>query len=288
VLGCDGSGVPTASQFTGQDHDWESNLEHFWFRQYSSTQGRWMTPDPAGLGAVDPSNPQSWNQYSYVADNPVNFVDSLGMLMAEVQFPCGFTEENLCLDMGDFGGGFFFSLDLGGAGPRSPRRVPWTRVLPGEKLGVPDWMNMKPLSVWQLLGLVPIENWCDYGPCVFNMTGVEDYNGSNLTLANVWDCAKQWYIGVPAVAGAGGLAATYPILTSRGKMAGAIEGTSVFSKYLGKRLGRFDKAKWAPTAKNLASRTAEKGRYYGRWTGWVSAGVLAADAVGILMCVGNK
>ena len=67
--------------FTGQEHDSESNLEHTWFRQYSSTQGRWMSPDPAGLAAADPSNPQSWNQYAYVRNNPVNAVDPLGLFM---------------------------------------------------------------------------------------------------------------------------------------------------------------------------------------------------------------
>ncbi|PYV17041.1 MAG: hypothetical protein DMG21_09650 [Acidobacteria bacterium] len=49
------------------------------FRRYSSTQGRWLSPDPAGLGAADPANPQSWNRYAYVLNNPINFVDPLGL-----------------------------------------------------------------------------------------------------------------------------------------------------------------------------------------------------------------
>ena len=44
-------------KFTGDERDSESNLDHTWFRQYSSQLGRWMHPDPAGLAAVDPSNP---------------------------------------------------------------------------------------------------------------------------------------------------------------------------------------------------------------------------------------
>jgi len=64
--------------FTGQEHDAESNLEHFWFRQYSSTLARWMTPDPAGLAAANPANPQSWNRYAYVLNNPLLFVDPDG------------------------------------------------------------------------------------------------------------------------------------------------------------------------------------------------------------------
>lgn len=38
-----------------------------------------MTPDPAGLAAVDPTNPQSWNRYAYVMNNPQAFVDPLGL-----------------------------------------------------------------------------------------------------------------------------------------------------------------------------------------------------------------
>ncbi len=38
-----------------------------------------MHPDPAGLAAVDPTNPQSWNLYAYVKNNPLNLVDPLGL-----------------------------------------------------------------------------------------------------------------------------------------------------------------------------------------------------------------
>jgi RHS repeat-associated protein len=65
----------TAYKFTGDERDSETNLDHTWFRQNSSSLGRWMTPDPAGLTAVDPTNPQSWNRYAYVMNNPVLYVD---------------------------------------------------------------------------------------------------------------------------------------------------------------------------------------------------------------------
>jgi len=38
-----------------------------------------MHPDPAGLAAVDPANPQSWNRYAYVLNNPLRAVDPLGL-----------------------------------------------------------------------------------------------------------------------------------------------------------------------------------------------------------------
>jgi RHS repeat-associated protein len=55
------------------------SLEDFTFRRYSPVQGRWISPDPAGLGAVDPSNPQSWNRYSYVLNDPLMYTDPLGL-----------------------------------------------------------------------------------------------------------------------------------------------------------------------------------------------------------------
>jgi RHS repeat-associated protein len=65
--------------FTGKELDTESNLHHFLFRQLSTTQGRWTAPDPASAGATDPTNPQTWNQYAYVANLPVSALDDLGL-----------------------------------------------------------------------------------------------------------------------------------------------------------------------------------------------------------------
>ena len=54
-------------------------LIDFTFRRYSTTQGRWISPDPAGLAAVDPTNPQSWNRYAYVMNQPLRSTDPLGL-----------------------------------------------------------------------------------------------------------------------------------------------------------------------------------------------------------------
>ncbi len=50
-------------------------------RELHPTQGRWIQPDPAGLAAVDPSNPQTWNRYAYVNNNPLSAVDPSGLRM---------------------------------------------------------------------------------------------------------------------------------------------------------------------------------------------------------------
>src|ERR1700735_5441367 len=65
--------------FTGQNQDTASNLYDFLFREHSSIQGRWISPDPAGLAAVTLTDPQSWNRYAYVRNSPVLFADFLGL-----------------------------------------------------------------------------------------------------------------------------------------------------------------------------------------------------------------
>jgi RHS repeat-associated protein len=48
-------------------------------RSQSPTSGRWLTPDPAGMAAMDLSNPQTWNRYAYVTNNPVSATDPSGL-----------------------------------------------------------------------------------------------------------------------------------------------------------------------------------------------------------------
>jgi RHS repeat-associated protein len=48
-------------------------------RSQSPTSGRWLTPDPATMAAMDLSNPQTWNRYAYVTNNPVSATDPSGL-----------------------------------------------------------------------------------------------------------------------------------------------------------------------------------------------------------------
>ena len=48
-------------------------------RYFTNNFGRFLSPDPAGLAAVNPTNPQSWNRYAYVVGDPVNGNDPLGL-----------------------------------------------------------------------------------------------------------------------------------------------------------------------------------------------------------------
>ena len=64
--------------FATLDSDPETLTDHAQFRQYSPAQGRWMRPDPY-TGSYDPSNPQSFNRYTYVLNNPLSYLDPSGL-----------------------------------------------------------------------------------------------------------------------------------------------------------------------------------------------------------------
>ncbi|MGH9481837.1 MAG: RHS repeat-associated core domain-containing protein [Terriglobales bacterium] len=72
-------GAVSGLHFTGQHRDGETGLDAFPARHYAGNLGRFMSPDPAGLAAVDPNNPQTWNQYAYVINNPASYTDPTGM-----------------------------------------------------------------------------------------------------------------------------------------------------------------------------------------------------------------
>ena len=66
-------------KFTAQERDKETAIDFFQARYHGSAQGRFLSPDPAGNFVASVTNPQSWNMYSYVANNPLVFVDPTGM-----------------------------------------------------------------------------------------------------------------------------------------------------------------------------------------------------------------
>jgi len=65
-------------KFTGKERDAESGLDNFGARYDASSLGRFMTPDPL-LNSGRPGNPQTWNRYAYVLNNPLRFTDPTGL-----------------------------------------------------------------------------------------------------------------------------------------------------------------------------------------------------------------
>ncbi|MDD5222998.1 MAG: MopE-related protein [bacterium] len=63
-------------RFPGQYYDAETGLHYNGHRYYSSKLGRYMTADPV---SGSPNDPQTYNPYPYVANNPVNLIDPEGL-----------------------------------------------------------------------------------------------------------------------------------------------------------------------------------------------------------------
>ena len=78
---CSGGGVAQNYKFSGKERASasESSLDYFGARHYASSLGRFMVPDPAGMSVADASNPQSWNLYAYVLNNPLSLIDPDGL-----------------------------------------------------------------------------------------------------------------------------------------------------------------------------------------------------------------
>jgi RHS repeat-associated protein len=69
----------TRQKFTQKERDIETGLDYFGARYYGSTQGRFTSVDPGNYQAMqDPSDPQSWNAYAYVNNNPLSRTDPDG------------------------------------------------------------------------------------------------------------------------------------------------------------------------------------------------------------------
>lgn len=72
------SHVLTASRCTGKERDAESGLDYFGARYYSSSMGRWMSPDPIKMTKDRLADPQQMNLYNYGRNNPLSYIDADG------------------------------------------------------------------------------------------------------------------------------------------------------------------------------------------------------------------
>ena len=65
------------AKFGGYQRD-ATGLDYVQNCYYNSSIGRFMTPDPYNRTSAS-SNPNSWNRYAFVRNNPVNRVDADGL-----------------------------------------------------------------------------------------------------------------------------------------------------------------------------------------------------------------
>ncbi len=72
-------------KFATYYRDTSTSLDYAMNRYYGSTMGRFTTPDPYG-GSANLENPQSWNRYAYVNNDPVNNNDPTGLFLPGTPF----------------------------------------------------------------------------------------------------------------------------------------------------------------------------------------------------------
>jgi RHS repeat-associated protein len=72
-------GATVRKKFSGKERDDETGLDYFIARFYSSEQGRFISVDPTRIKLKNIIDPQDLNRYSYVANNPLKFIDPDGM-----------------------------------------------------------------------------------------------------------------------------------------------------------------------------------------------------------------
>lgn len=90
----DGMSVINNLRFPGQYYDAETGLHYNYHRDYQPETGRYLQPDPIGLlGGLNP--------YRYALNNPINFIDPLGLygrdvhlgLTLQLAIKAGFSRE---------------------------------------------------------------------------------------------------------------------------------------------------------------------------------------------------
>jgi RHS repeat-associated protein len=96
-----GSGNPASGEkFTGYVQDAETGLDYSVNRYQQPGSGRFLTADPYQAnkgGPGDPSDPTSWNRYSYTGGDPVNRTDPSGRdwcFADDYQGPCNGSGSN--------------------------------------------------------------------------------------------------------------------------------------------------------------------------------------------------
>ncbi len=74
-----GNAAAASVSFSDEVHDPETGLDVYRYRSYNPRISRWMSPDPSGLHYGRLDNPQTYNLYAFVANNPLKYFDVRGL-----------------------------------------------------------------------------------------------------------------------------------------------------------------------------------------------------------------
>lgn len=140
-------GTTTTRQGYGlTEQDEATGLDHTWFRKNEGFAGRWTSPDPY-KGSMSLVDPQSFNRYSYVTNQPTNFIDPSGLLTIIAFYSgCRVVGEArdgsaiwACSDVSFWiindspGGGYTGGDHNGGGGGPGPSQLPSNPPASGDK-----------------------------------------------------------------------------------------------------------------------------------------------------------
>jgi RHS repeat-associated protein len=82
--------------FTGKERDAESALDYFGARYFSAPLGRFTGVDPVLSTRESSADPQRWNRYAYVRNNPLRLVDPDGRCSAPAGI--GGSKVGICIE----------------------------------------------------------------------------------------------------------------------------------------------------------------------------------------------
>ena len=86
--------------FTGLERESDTGTDRALYRQYDSTEDRWLTPDQYH-GSYDLTDPQSFNRYAYVNGRPTFYTDPSGLVTVPCKTDAG---ALLCEGTGPYAG----------------------------------------------------------------------------------------------------------------------------------------------------------------------------------------
>jgi RHS repeat-associated protein len=82
-------------KFTAKERDAETGLDYFGARYYGGALGRFTSADPKTFSKPTIENPQKWNKYAYVLNNPRSLIDPDGREELSIQYRAFIPQSNV-------------------------------------------------------------------------------------------------------------------------------------------------------------------------------------------------
>jgi RHS repeat-associated protein len=268
-------------RYTSYERDGNGGDEAM-MRRYEGRWQRFAQPDPYD-GSYDVTNPQSFNRYSYVGNDPVNAVDPSGLAENYLCEYYGFCGGYSGADRGwrDVSAGFF-----GGSGNINdrPRAGLWEIYY--------NEISLRPYIQWEMFRFyfpftsifADYELWGGYSPQEKPQSKPESFGQA------FKNCVSE-HFGLNSLVGITAAQLGQATISKPGALGSAAE-TSRASQLA---RGLFGNARVpggvrlpAPTWGNWLSKSARVGTVVGRWVPIIGWALLAYDAIKIGICVESR